>query len=249
MTYNPMSKEFQDECKKLGLTGRQLTEKYRKEGKGIEKGKYKNKTCCICNSQDTYITTNGWKQWHKHKCQKTVCTKYLCEHCYKIHDPKSINNLFKLITNSRTGNQNINSARWLGDMSQKLACMLYGWEDLNKKYDNYRTPIDCFDPKTGLYHQVQGHCYSSIYRRWMVNHFEREYGKKYENMVCFCFDKYVKTIERIYKFPDNIVKNKNSVTIIKNPSIGYPWYEEYRITDKEELKRANDIWSDINGRD
>ena len=46
--YNPMSKEFQDECKKLGLTGRQLTAKYQKEGKYIEKGidkryKYTNK--------------------------------------------------------------------------------------------------------------------------------------------------------------------------------------------------------------
>lgn len=35
--YNPMSKEFQDECKILGLTGRQLTEKYQREGKSIEK--------------------------------------------------------------------------------------------------------------------------------------------------------------------------------------------------------------------
>ena len=31
--YNPMSKEFQDECEKLGLTGRQLTLKYKKEGR------------------------------------------------------------------------------------------------------------------------------------------------------------------------------------------------------------------------
>ena len=35
--YNPMSKEFQDECEKLGLTGNQLTVKYKKEGKSIEK--------------------------------------------------------------------------------------------------------------------------------------------------------------------------------------------------------------------
>ena len=35
--YNPMSKEFQDECEKLGLTGRQLIAKYKKEGKFLEK--------------------------------------------------------------------------------------------------------------------------------------------------------------------------------------------------------------------
>ena len=40
--YNPMSKEFQDECKKLGLTGNQLTAKYKREGRPIEKGTYKD---------------------------------------------------------------------------------------------------------------------------------------------------------------------------------------------------------------
>lgn len=42
MAYNPMSKEFQDECKTLGLTGRQLIIKYQKEGNCVEKGVYKN---------------------------------------------------------------------------------------------------------------------------------------------------------------------------------------------------------------
>ena len=37
--YNPMSKEFQDECKKLGLTGNQAAKKKR-EGKSLEKGIY-----------------------------------------------------------------------------------------------------------------------------------------------------------------------------------------------------------------
>ena len=41
INYNPMSKEFQDECKKLGLTGRQLTAKYQKEEKFLEKCVYK----------------------------------------------------------------------------------------------------------------------------------------------------------------------------------------------------------------
>lgn len=40
ITYNPMSKEFQDECKKLGLSGRQLTALYKREGRSIEKGVY-----------------------------------------------------------------------------------------------------------------------------------------------------------------------------------------------------------------
>ena len=39
--YNPMSEEFKNECKKLGLTGRQLILKYQKEGKSLEKRIYK----------------------------------------------------------------------------------------------------------------------------------------------------------------------------------------------------------------
>jgi hypothetical protein len=31
--YNPMSKDFQEEAKRLGLTGNQLTKKYVQEGK------------------------------------------------------------------------------------------------------------------------------------------------------------------------------------------------------------------------
>ena len=41
--YNPMSKEFQDECKKLGLTGNQAAKKKR-EGKSLEKGICINRT-------------------------------------------------------------------------------------------------------------------------------------------------------------------------------------------------------------
>lgn len=39
--YNPMSEEFQEEAKRLGLTGNQLTAKYKREGKPIENGEYK----------------------------------------------------------------------------------------------------------------------------------------------------------------------------------------------------------------
>ena len=39
--YNPMSKEFQEEAMRLGLTGCQLVQKYWKEGKSLERGTYK----------------------------------------------------------------------------------------------------------------------------------------------------------------------------------------------------------------
>ena len=62
----------------------------------------------------------------------------------------------KSLSNRRTGNLDPNSKQVKGDNSLELARILYRWEDLNEKCDNYNTPLDCFDPKTGLYYQVQG---------------------------------------------------------------------------------------------
>lgn len=43
--YNPKSKEFQEEAEKLGLTGYQLSVKYQKEGKFLEKFNDKYVSC------------------------------------------------------------------------------------------------------------------------------------------------------------------------------------------------------------
>jgi hypothetical protein len=157
----------------------------------------------------------------------------------------------KSLRNCRTGNQDPNSESTKGDKSQELACRLYGWNDLNKENDNYTggTPIDCYDPKTMLYHQVQGRCYNYISRLWAFSGFEREWIKIFEDMVCFCFSKDEKIVERIYRFPEKVVKNKKGVRIVKYDSRGNVynngWYEQYRIIDEETIKKANDICKEI----
>lgn len=248
--YNPMSNDFKNECNRLGLTGRQLIAKYKREGKSIKKDgvyvRYKiPKNCCICKSRNTYIYPNGHEQWHTCECQKKICTGYLCENCYKIHDPNSNRNIMKSVANYRTGNQNPAHEITKAIKSQKLACILYGWTDLNKENDNSEVPIDCHNPKTGSYHQVQGRYYNSERGLWRSNDFKREQKKKFETIVCFYFSEDGKIVERIYKFPENVVKNKGSATIIKNPVKGAHWYEHYRITDEEKLMEANRIWTQI----
>lgn len=179
--------------------------------------------------------------------------RWLCEKCGNKHRQKlhnSHNYLMKQLRNIRTCNQDPNSTQAKGDNSQELACILYGWEDLNKKYDHYSFPIDCYDPKTGLYHQVKERYFSSTYQRWSFGRLEREWKKKYEYMVCFCKSQDGNNIERIYKFPEKEIKVRTGINIVKNPTDSHgnsiiPWYEKYRITDGDELKKANDIWNDI----
>lgn len=108
-------------------------------------------------------------------------------------------------------------------------------------------PIDCYDQKTGLYHQVQGRYYNSKRGLWRSNDFKKEQKKKFETMVCFYFSEDGKIVERIYKFPENVVKNRGSVKIVKSPVKGIHWYQQYRITDEDELKKANNIWKKIVG--
>jgi hypothetical protein len=174
---------------------------------------------------------------------------WICANCYRNYsqknDPNSHNNIRHLLQDYKIGNQDPNSEQVKGDNHQELACILYGWEDLNKKLDNHKTPIDCYDPKTGLYHQVQGRYYNYERGFWPFAQFERERSKKYENIICFCFSKDEKTVERIYKFPEIVAKIKGSATIVKNSSRRPGWYEEYRVKDKDELKKANEIWKEI----
>jgi hypothetical protein len=71
-------------------------------------------------------------------------------------------------------------------------------------------------------------------------------------MVCFCISEDGKIVERIYKLPYKIVRNKTGMCITKYNSVGdlhmFGWYEKYEVTDKDELRKANEIWSDINER-
>lgn len=168
-----------------------------------------------------------------------------CLDCFQKYDPNSANNIMKKLRNCRTGNQDPSRECTKGDRTIDLACELYGYVDLNKKYDNYDTEIDCQDEKTGLLYQIQGRQYNQKYGWWCFTHFDREQYKDYKDMICFCKSNDGNTIERIYRFPCNVIKERKSISIVKNPSRGVQWYEEYMIKDMEELKRANEMLQGI----
>lgn len=177
--------------------------------------------------------------------------RWICDGCYRKDRyvrGETNSNMLTLIGNRRTGNLDPNSTHAFGDSVLELACILYGWKDLNIENDNYAsgTPVDCYDPKTGLYYQVRGKRYDARNGWWSLSRLEGELGKKYESMVFFCFDKGRKIVERIYKFPLKEIMSVKGITIYKNIlSLRGSWVERYRITDKEELKKVNKIWKEI----
>jgi hypothetical protein len=203
--------------------------------------------CDIC--REKLVTGKAYREHNKEGKETGI---WLCEKCYKKYDPNSIVNIIKSIADRRIGNIDPNSTAAKGDNSQELACILYEWEDLNKKYDNYKSPIDCYDTKTGLYHQVKGRHYNSRNGRWpSFGYLELEWEKIFETMICFCFSENWKTVERIYKFPKKEIDERKSISIYKNPmnnagtSSIIPWYEKYRVKNEDELKRANEIWKEM----
>lgn len=162
--------------------------------------------------------------------------------------------------NHRTGTLNPNCSTEKGDLFQELTCT---WrssisnvpvEDLNKKFDSYRCPIDhSYDSELG-YIQTKGKLYDSYNKYWAIK-FDNEQntimrGFKFDCVICYCTNNDGKIIERIYIFPIDEIIDRSGVTIVKYSrrklyTLG--WYEKYRIKDENTIKKINEIWQKIVG--
>lgn len=201
--------------------------------------------CSLCRKENN-ITDNSilypgnvLKVWVD---QKKIwnCKK----HGYKYHNnnPNSNSNIIKSLRVRRNGQ--LKDARNLfADNCQTLTCELFEVENLNLKYDNYNFPIDhSKHPILGIL-QTKGAHYKDDTWRFCYN-ILCELDKKYDNMILWCVSQDGRIIERLYIIPKKETDKRSSIAIYNNPSRGQ-WYEKYRVTDKELLKKANDIWYKI----
>lgn len=246
-TYNPMNKEFQEEAKRLGLTGNQLVQKYKKEGKHLHKGKKKIKTCCNCGSHNTYI--GSYEYWYRHNCKKMICTGYLCNDCFNKYDPKSQRNILKTVANYRTDNQNLNSSQTKGDNFEELTAIWKGVKILSKENDNYNGPLDHSFDSEGKRLQTKGRSYDPKRGRWLFGSLVRELNKEFDYEILYCTDEHGTHVERIYIFPKEEIIERKNIGIYKDPKRGLnsiiPWYDQYRIKDCNIINKVNDIWNTI----
>lgn len=186
------------------------------------------------------------------KVDEVICLRHYSRN-YNRYNPNSWNNMQKSLSNIRTGNLDSDSAFAKSLKFQKLTCKIYGVDDLNVINDNYNSPIDHNrHPILGIL-QTEGRLFNNTYTGknggWGFNT-SREWFKEFDNIILWCANADGNSIEREYIIPKKEIKGRATIQIVKDPKDGHgnhliPWYEEYRITDKEGFKKINEFWKII----
>lgn len=185
-----------------------------------------------------------------------VTGKRICRNCdgrQRYKNGLTNGNIRNSIRNHRTGNLNPNCTSAKGDNFEELTHIYKGARILSIENDCYNGPLDHYVNSKGIVYQTKGKWYDSHNQRWSQN-VENEWNKEFDYLIFYCASKDGKIIERMYIFPKEKIEKTTGITIVKNPTDSHgnsivSCYEEYRITDKEELEKVNKIWKKIIGEE
>jgi len=193
--------------------------------------------------------------------------KWNCQKCHQKYDPNSTNNIKKSLAKRRIGDLK-DPSKILGDNCEELTYRWLGAKKLSIENDCYNSPLDhssitkhisvmIGDQLIDLYGkipQTKGCFYNSYNQNWHQN-FENELsqiarGFEFDIVILYCaIEDDIKIIDRVYIFTLEEILKRSGITVIKYNSIGqlykYGWYEQYRVTNKEDIKIVNEIWKDI----
>lgn len=199
------------------------------------------------------------------KIEKWVCHRHGNNH-YQKYDPDSVNSIVKSMRDHRTGTLH-NPAIILGDNCEKLTDKIFGTKRLSVIYDNYgnlpldHTPIlkgisieirGKLVDLSGMVLQTAGRRYNSRNGAWNFASLEGEWYKEFDVMIFWCISEDGSCVDRGYMIAKKEIYNPETKEGIKginiyknpNPSRG-SYYERYRITDEEFLKRSDEKWKKI----
>lgn len=217
---NPSKDELKDLEKEL-YTGKHKIRKhiYYNETNTCDNIKEDGKKC----EEKLVPHTNAFRERDKEgkETGRWLCNKCSCKQRSKL--PNSNNNIMKSLRNTRINTLDPNSSKAIGDLFQELTCIwrstisIVPIEDLNKKLDNYNTPIDhSWDSELGII-QTKGRIINTN-NRWVFDT-RTEYYKKFDHTICYCTDRNMKIIERMYIFPKDVMYN-TSIGIVKYDCLG-----------------------------
>lgn len=252
--------------------GRFIRNPTKEDLKGAEFKIYSDDNICsVCREENTVTDKsilyprNSFHNTDKNgnKTDEWVCKRH-GERNYKRYNPNSLENKLKLVRNCRTG-YIIDPYKILGNNCEEETYRLFGAKKSSEEFDNYRLPVDhCPIPNgvsvkigeklldlSGNIVQTKGGFYSSKYRWWSMKSLSRELTKKYDMLIFYCVSENGSTIERIYIFPYSEIIKRISIGIYRHDPKGNlylrGWYEKYRVTEEDTLKKANNIWKEIIG--
>lgn len=196
------------------------------------------------------------------KMEELVCRNH-GKWCYNKYSPNSRDNIRKTMADHRTGNLK-DQGNIFAEVCQKLTCELFDVDDLNKKLDHYCTPYDHshiskeisieIEGKSldlsGKRLQTKGAHFSIDIKGYTFGYLKGEWSKDFDFEILWCVGEDGLKIDRGYMIPKDkiynteIKKGIQTITIYKNPS-RLSIYEQYRITDDDVIKKANEIWKKI----
>ena len=227
--------------------------------------KYYNRTniCDMCGKNFDVPSSKPHREYNK---EGNWTGRWLCKMCWYHNDykmrPNEITRRRDILSvaDHRTGNLDPNSSQAKGGLFEELTSIWRSTvstipvENLNKKLDNYTTPIDhSRDSELGII-QTKGCLYGYLERKWYQNfkseHSQITKGFKFDNLILYCASKDGMIIERIYIFPIEEILERSSISITKNPTDRWgnsitPWYEYNRIKDGKIVNKINEIWQKI----
>ncbi len=163
--------------------------------------------------------------------------------CFRHHGSRW--GLMKPLTDRRTGNLK-DPYLIFADNCEELTCKVF--DNLNKKNDNYKSPIDHpRHPVLGIIQTKGAHFSRDIGTKggWKTGYRITEYEKEYDNMILWCVNDSGDIIEREYIISKKEINKRQTITIVKDPIKGIQWYEKYRVTDEDMLRKVNEIWKKI----
>jgi len=237
--------------------------------KGAEFKVYSNDNICSICREENSITDksilypgNSFRDTDKNgkKIDDRVCKKHALKN-YKRYDPNSLENLKKRLSSRRMGCLN-DHTKILGDDCEELTNILFGVKRLSIEYDKYsQLPLDHSPIPNGVYATIageivelsgktpltRGRYYDQKRKRWDAASIERDWYKKFDILIFYCISKDGKVIERIYIFPIYEIINRKCISAYNSPT-NNAWYEKYRVSGEEELKKANKFWNEIISR-
>lgn len=172
--------------------------------------------------------------------------RWICTSCYLEDDRKE---RYLSLSGCRTGNLNKTCSTAIGNLFEELTEIWKNVKNLNKELDCYNTSLDHSANNEGIVYQTKARLYSPKYGRWGFSYLRNEWKKEFHYMICYCASEDGKIIERIYEIPKLEITKKTGINILKydlkKNLYDKGWYENYRITDEDNIKKVNEIWKKI----